>query len=79
MDELVPPRQREAAQLVRTWLARYAEKRDLVTLGAIERGRDPVLDRALDKLPELERFLRQDFAEPAALAATHEWLSKVVR
>ena len=79
MDELVPPAQQRGAQLVRSWLARYAEKRDLVTLGAIERGRDALLDRALDKLPELERFLRQDFGEHAELAATHDWLLKLTR
>jgi type III secretion protein N (ATPase) len=79
MDELAPPAQRKAAQLVRSWLARYAEKRDLVTLGAIERGRDPLLDRALDKLPEIERFLRQDFADHASLATTHEALLRIAR
>jgi type III secretion protein N (ATPase) len=79
MDELAPPAQKKAAQLVRSWLARYAEKRDLVTLGAIERGRDPLLDRALDKLPEIERFLRQDFADHAPLATTHEALLRLAR
>jgi type III secretion protein N (ATPase) len=79
MDELVPKRQVDAARLVRSWLARYAEKRDLVTLGAIELGRDLLLDRALQKLPELERFLVQERDDIAKLADTHEALLKLVR
>jgi flagellum-specific ATP synthase len=48
-----------AAQRVRAALARYEEKRDLVILGAHERGGDPRLDQALAVMPDLERFLRQ--------------------
>ena len=45
---------------MRGWLARYYEKRDLVELGATQRGADPLLDRALEKLPAIDALLRQE-------------------
>jgi type III secretion protein N (ATPase) len=60
MASVVTPAHREAAERVRGWLARYYEKRDLVELGATQRGADPLLDRALEKLPAIEALLRQE-------------------
>jgi type III secretion protein N (ATPase) len=66
MDGIVSPAHREAAKRVRAWLAHYYAKRDLVELGATRRGADPLLDRALDKLPAIEALLRQEQGEPPA-------------
>jgi flagellum-specific ATP synthase len=60
MDHVVPLSQVRAAQTVRSALARYEQKRDLIALGAYEKGSDERLDRTLLALPELERFLCQD-------------------
>ena len=60
MGSVVSPAHREAAERVRSWLARYYEKRDLVELGATSRGADPLLDRALEKLPAIDALLRQE-------------------
>jgi type III secretion protein N (ATPase) len=68
MDGIVSPPHREAARRVRGWLAHYYEKRDLVELGATRRGADPLLDRALDKLPAIDALLRQEQGQPPALA-----------
>jgi ATP synthase in type III secretion protein N len=62
MDAVVSPGHQEAAKRVRALLAHYYAKRDLVELGATPRGADPLLDRALDKLPAIEALLRQERA-----------------
>jgi len=62
MDAVISPAHREAAKRVRALLAHYYAKRDLVELGATPRGADPLLDRALDKLPAIEALLRQEQA-----------------
>ena len=59
-----------AAGRVRELLARYERSRDLVTIGAYERGTDPRLDEALERLPAIERFLCQTPQESAPLAET---------
>ena len=51
-------------------LALYEQKRDLIALGAYEKGSDPELDRVLSVLPELERFLRQDALTSDPMART---------
>ncbi|HEX6240928.1 MAG TPA: FliI/YscN family ATPase [Polyangiales bacterium] len=62
MASVVSPSHRDAAARVRAWLARYYEKRDLVELGAVPKGADPLLDRALAKLPEIHALIRQEHA-----------------
>lgn len=60
MDQILPIAQVQAARRVRRALALYEQKRDLIALGAYEKGSDERLDRAIAVLPELERFLCQD-------------------
>jgi type III secretion protein N (ATPase) len=60
MDAVAAPVHREAAKRVRALLTHYYAKRDLVELGATTRGADPLLDRALEKLPAIEALLRQE-------------------
>jgi type III secretion protein N (ATPase) len=79
MDELVPGPQREAARTLRALLARHAEKRDLVLLGAHQPGNDALLDRALHLLPDIERFLQQPMAEVASFAQSQEQLLRLMR
>jgi type III secretion protein N (ATPase) len=70
MNDVCSPPHRKAAQRVRGWLAHYERKRDLVELGAVSRGADPLLDEALAKLPQIEALLRQTRDEHEPLAST---------
>lgn len=68
MDDLVDPAQRIAAAHLREVLALCERQRDLVLLGAYQRGSDPATDTALQLLPHIEAFLRQgrsDRSDPA--------------
>lgn len=44
---------------LRALLSAYARSEDLIRIGAYGKGADPVLDRAIAVLPELQAFLRQ--------------------
>jgi FliI/YscN family ATPase len=59
-----------AARKVRALLAAFETKRDLVLLGAYAKGSDPLVDRAIEALPVLERFLQQGAEESTALDKT---------
>ena len=59
MPAITTEAQREDANALRTHLAAYEEKRDLVSLGAYKAGSDPALDAALARMPTIEAFLRQ--------------------
>ncbi|WP_205696176.1 FliI/YscN family ATPase [Conexibacter sp. SYSU D00693] len=58
-SEIAAPQVREAATEVRSLLAAHKEKRDLIAIGAYERGSDPMTDRAIDLKPAIDDFLKQ--------------------
>jgi len=78
MDAVTPEEHRAAAQKVREHLAIYEAKRDLVSLGAYERGSDPKLDAALARIDRLEAFLRQGKHEASDLGETLAALKALV-
>jgi flagellum-specific ATP synthase len=54
-----------AAAQVREWLAAYRDAEDLIHIGAYAKGSNPKVDIALQKLPDIENFLRQSLEEGA--------------
>jgi type III secretion protein N (ATPase) len=70
MDRVVAGDHAAAARRLRALVAAYEAKRDLVTLGAYVKGSDPELDEAIARMPRIERFLRQEATERAALPDT---------
>ena len=79
MDQVVLPAQVQAARRVRSALALYEQKRDLIALGAYEKGSDPRLDQTLLVLPELERFLCQDAQLSEPFEHTRDELLRLAR
>lgn len=67
-----------AANRLRELLALYEKNRDLILIGAYEAGSDPLVDEALRRMPEIERFLKQGLHEPAPYADTLSSLGQVV-
>jgi type III secretion protein N (ATPase) len=70
MDGIVSTEHRAAARRLRTLVATYEAKRDLVTLGAYARGSDKELDDAIARMPRIESLLRQDAGDQSAFADT---------
>jgi flagellum-specific ATP synthase len=52
-----------AARKFRAILATFAEVQDLIRIGAYSRGSSPMVDKAIELMPRVERFLRQDVGE----------------
>jgi type III secretion protein N (ATPase) len=77
MHAIVTPSQHRAAEHVRELLAHYESRRDLVELGAVQRGADPRLERAIEKLPAIEKLLRQERGVRADYADTLERLLSI--
>lgn len=79
MDDLVDAPHRQAASRLRSVLAVVARQRDLVLLGAYQRGSDPETDAALDRLPRIEAFLRQERGDRSDLDETRRRLLALFR
>lgn len=79
MPTITSKEHQTAAGSLREMLARYARARDLVQIGAYEHGSDPALDEALDRLPDIEGFLRQTPGEYGDLDSTVSRMMEVVK
>jgi flagellum-specific ATP synthase len=62
--EVAEPQVQDAATELRRLMAAYKDKRDLIAIGAYERGSDPVTDRAIDLHEQIDAFLKQRVDEP---------------
>jgi flagellum-specific ATP synthase len=75
---VVAPEQLGQAIELRRLMAAYRDARDLIEIGAYQKGSNPVVDRAVQLQPAIDRFLRQDMDERAPLAETRAALAMVV-
>ena len=78
MHEIASPEHFARARQFRQILSTYQQHRDLIAIGAYQKGNDPRVDQALELWPRMQRFLQQDMREQvdltASLAALHEVL-----
>jgi flagellum-specific ATP synthase len=70
MHDIVPESQLELARRFRQITASYEHNRDLITIGAYQRGSDPRIDGAIARWPQIESYLRQDMRERVSLATS---------
>jgi type III secretion protein N (ATPase) len=59
-----------AAAKMRQVMAAYEKNRDLILLGAYQYGTDPIVDYAIDKIEEIEGFLKQRTEDAATFDET---------
>ncbi|MEY4546210.1 MAG: hypothetical protein RL685_2405 [Pseudomonadota bacterium] len=77
MGDVTSEAQRRSARQLRELLAAYEAKRDLISLGAYVRGKDPLTDRALAALPEIQRFLQQESNDVSTFEETLERMERL--
>jgi len=63
------------SRALRILLASYAKSEDLIRIGAYQKGFDAVLDRAVEVLPELNKFLQQSTQEMPDFATVSKQLT----
>ena len=67
------------AQLFKRVYSRYQQNRDLISVGAYSPGHDPMLDKAVQLYPQLEKFLQQRIDERASIDASLQALVAALR
>src|SRR5215813_6380778 len=60
MDSIVDKDHRKSANQLREVLATYEKERDLIVIGAYQKGSDPRVDYAINKIDKVNDFLKQD-------------------
>jgi type III secretion protein N (ATPase) len=79
MSAIVDHRHLEAARAMRDMVALFESKRDLVLLGAYAKGTDKELDRAIERMPRVEAFLRQNAVEIAPFAESVQLMGAALK
>ncbi len=75
VQTITPPQQQQLARRFRALVSSYQRNRDLVTIGAYQKGNDARVDEAIALWPRIEAFLRQDVKEAADYASSTSGLA----
>lgn len=75
MHTIATPEHLADARRFKQLYSRYEKSRDLIRVGAYSSGSDPVLDKAINLRPQLEKFLQQGILERATIKNSLEQLS----
>ena len=63
MTDIVDPEVVKSSQVLRKYLSKYNENRDLILMGGYVQGQDPDLDQAMQLWPSIIEFLKQEDEE----------------
>lgn len=77
MVNIVSEEHRHAAKKLNEVVANYAKERDLILIGAYESGSNPQVDYAIEKIDEVNQFLRQDLYEKVDFKESTERLIEI--
>lgn len=77
MHDIVPQQHSALARRFRQTLSTYQQNRDLIAIGAYQKGSDPRIDAAIASWPNLQRFLQQDVHEKVGYAESLRALQEV--
>ncbi|MBQ4114424.1 flagellar protein export ATPase FliI [bacterium] len=75
MGDVTTPEHRDAAGTIRNLLAVYTKNEDLINIGAYVSGSDPVCDKAIAMMSDINRFLTQTTKEKIEFQDTINTLS----
>ncbi|TNY28131.1 flagellum-specific ATP synthase FliI, partial [Thermomonas haemolytica] len=78
MQDITDPAWRARIRRLKQLMAAYNAQRDLIAIGAYQRGNDPVVDDALALWPQILQFLAQDVTESADVEASRNALARLL-
>lgn len=77
MPAVVSQEQVDAAIVMKELIAVHRESEDLINIGAYRYGANPRIDKAIDKQPNINAFLKQGVHEQVDYERTLEWLMEI--
>lgn len=78
MQDITDPAWRARIRRLKQLMAAYNAQRDLIAIGAYQRGNDPLVDDALALWPQILQFLGQDVTESADVEASRNALARLL-
>ena len=78
MTDIVDPELMKSSQLLRKYISKYNENRDLILMGGYVQGQDSDLDQAMQLWPSIMEFLQQEDEEKCDFPKSIEQLKNLV-
>lgn len=78
MQDITDAPWRERIRKLKRLMAAYSAQRDLIAIGAYQRGSDPAVDEAMARWPAIQQFLGQDVTEAADVEASRAALARLL-
>ncbi|WP_449448252.1 flagellar protein export ATPase FliI [Thermomonas brevis] len=78
MQDITDPAWRARIRRLKQLMAAYNAQRDLIAIGAYQRGNDPLVDDALALWPQILQFLGQDVSESASVEESRNALARLL-
>ncbi len=70
MPNITTQEHHDAANRLRRMLSAYRDAEDLIMIGAYQKGTNPLVDKAVERMPQINAFLRQAIDERPAYEQT---------
>jgi len=77
MSNIVDPEHLDASRKLKEVVASYEKERDLILIGAYEQGSDPKVDYAIEKIEEVNNFLKQSTSDRVEYGESVEMLKSI--
>ena len=78
MTDIVSAEHSENSQILRKYISKYYENRDLILMGGYVQGQDVDLDIAMQLWPSIVKFLKQSDGELASFSQSVEDLKNLI-
>ena len=78
MTDIVSAEHSELSQILRKYISKYYENRDLILMGGYVQGQDTDLDIAMQLWPSIVKFLKQSDEDLASFAESVETLKNLI-
>lgn len=78
MKDIVDDEHQSSNAEIRSLLASYEEAKDLINIGAYQRGSNPQIDRAIEANPKIINFLRQGINEVADFTELKSQMQQII-
>lgn len=78
MNDIVDPEHMRVARRFKQIYAHYQQNRDLISVGAYQKGSDPRVDEAVAMYPRLEGYLQQDMGESVGFDESLQSLRELI-
>ncbi|QTA37240.1 flagellar protein export ATPase FliI [Thermosipho ferrireducens] len=79
MKDIVSTEHINAAMTLKDLMATYYDAKDLIDVGAYKKGTNPKIDKSIEMMPEINRFLKQAIEERISYNDTVEYLISLAK